>query len=86
MNNMRAFNAAQARYDAMSPPEDGPTECPECGGSGHHETIDGSGMECPDCDGTGWLTADGEPFDREQAEREDDGDNAWFHDPDMGDQ
>jgi hypothetical protein len=71
----------------------GKTACPTCEGNGCDESGDTciacNGEEtakCTDCTGTGWLNGDGEPCsDPSDGDREDDGDNAWFHDPDMGD-
>lgn len=55
----RSFDRAQLAYDNACPPEDGPCECPECGGKG----VDADLADCPVCEGKGWLDADGEPFD-----------------------
>jgi hypothetical protein len=69
MSDMPGYAAAQAAYDNMTPPDDGPYECPECGGSGHHETIDGSGLKCSACDGFGMISENGEPHDPHAKDR-----------------
>jgi DnaJ-class molecular chaperone len=59
-----AYARAQARYDAMTPPE-GPCACDECNGSGQIESasdVDGDLIDCPCCDGAGRLDENGEPF------------------------
>lgn len=69
MSNMRGFDAAQRAYDAMTPPDDGPYECPECGGSGTHHTLSDVDVHCLDCNGFGWIDETGEPFDPHAKER-----------------
>jgi DnaJ-class molecular chaperone len=65
MSNMRGYERAQAVYDAMTPPDDGPSECPDCDGSGYITTSDGQGNhddeECPTCKGFGLLDDSGQP-------------------------
>jgi DnaJ-class molecular chaperone len=58
-----AYARAQARYDAMSPPE-GPSECPECNGSGYEPALEDHEDEtpCACCEGAGRLDENGEPF------------------------
>jgi DnaJ-class molecular chaperone len=69
--NAATFARAQAAYDAMTPPEDGPVECPECEGSGVNKLVIGDRCDhCECCGGTGWLDENGEPFDPAQAERD----------------
>jgi DnaJ-class molecular chaperone len=49
----------------MAPPEDGPTECPECEGAGINKLVRGDRDDtCQCCDGTGWLDENGEPCAR----------------------
>lgn len=71
MNNSPGFKRAQAEYDAMLPPEDGPSECPECEGSGVNKLVIGDRDDnCQCCGGTGWLDENGEPFDPNKAEND----------------
>jgi DnaJ-class molecular chaperone len=74
MSNHAAMSRAQDRYDNMAPPEDGPTECPECDGVGQITTSDGQGNhddeECPTCKGFGLLDDNGQPHDPDAAERD----------------
>lgn len=72
MSNMPGFDAAQAAYDNMSPPEDGPYECPECNGSGSVPIPgdpEGEIMKCSACNGFGQIDESGEPFDPHAKER-----------------
>lgn len=46
-----------------APPEDGPTECEDCGGTGDKPTAEDDFAQCPTCEGCGWLDPDGEPFE-----------------------
>lgn len=62
-----AMRSAQARYDAMTPPDAGISECVECGGSGRSAK---DGSQCVFCAGFGEVDEDGFPFDRKQAERD----------------
>jgi DnaJ-class molecular chaperone len=74
MSNHAAMSRAQQRYDDMAPPEDGPSECPDCDGSGYITTSDGQGNhddeECPTCKGFGLLDDSGQPHDPDAAERD----------------
>jgi DnaJ-class molecular chaperone len=61
------YAAAQRAYDNMTPPEDGPSECPECEGSGINKLVRGDRDDtCQCCGGTGMLDENGEPFDPKQ--------------------
>jgi len=66
VNNYDAsLRRAQAAYDAMTPPDDGPSECPECDGCGRLSTFgegDGSDEDCETCGGSGYINEDGSPF------------------------
>jgi DnaJ-class molecular chaperone len=74
MSNHAAMSRAQSRYDNAAPPEDGPSECPECDGVGQITTSDGQGNhddeECPTCKGFGLLDDNGQPHDPDAAERD----------------
>lgn len=65
MSEMRGYAAAQRAYDNMAPPEDGPSECPECEGVGQYP---GEDEPCITCCGTGLIDEDGNPFDPNAAE------------------
>lgn len=72
MSNMPGFDAAQAAYDNMSPPDDGPYECPDCTGSGHMLAPgdpEGDHVKCYACDGFGMIDESGWPFDPHAKER-----------------
>jgi len=67
------FAAAQRAWEAMLPPEDGPCECSDCNGKGElpdPTDEDAEYIQCKTCDGFGMLTARGDPFDPDKAERE----------------
>ena len=69
--NAAAFKRAQAMCDAMTPPEDGPTECPECEGTGTNKLVIGDRDDtCECCGGSGYVDENGEPWDPKQAERD----------------
>lgn len=72
MSNMRGFDAAQAVYDAMTPPDDGPSECPECDGSGSNPAAceDHEDDTCECCEGSGQVDENGEPYFNEQENEE----------------
>jgi hypothetical protein len=73
MSEMRGYAAAQAAYDAMTPPDDGPYECPECNGRGDMPDPadeDADYVKCVACDGFGMIDENGEPFDPHKAERD----------------
>ena len=67
----RALSAAQATWDNASPPEGGPSDCPDCGGRGSCPAEDPNDEweECETCEGTGQVGEDGDPW----FEAEDDG-------------
>ena len=54
MTNMRGFAAAQRAYDNMTPPDDGPSQCADCDGSGY----DQEGEYCATCEGSGYVNDD----------------------------
>ena len=56
MNDYPGYARAQRMYDAQTPPEDGPYECPDCNARGGDEA-----GTCRACDGLGWIDADGQP-------------------------
>ena len=66
MTNMRGFAAAQRAYDNMTPPDDGPSQCADCDGSGY----DQEGEYCATCEGSGYVNDDGSAYDPEAAEFE----------------
>jgi hypothetical protein len=70
MSDLPGFAAAQRSYEAQLPPDGGPVECPDCAAG----LVDTSGFgdfdACDTCKGSGFVTADGEPHDPHQAERE----------------
>jgi hypothetical protein len=75
MSDLRGYARAQAQYDAMTPPDDGPYECPDCNGRGSFVGIgdipeEGDYTECAECNGFGWIGENGEPFDKDAAERD----------------
>ncbi len=75
MSNYEAsMRRAQIEYDNRTPPEDGPTECETCSGSGSITTSDGQGNTddetCPDCKGFRLIDENGEPFDPHKAEHD----------------
>jgi DnaJ-class molecular chaperone len=59
--------------------------CPSCNGTGVEGIDRGAKRPAPcwSCEGVGEMS---EEDYEERMLREDDGDNAWFHDMDMGDQ
>lgn len=72
--NQVRFNSAQAAYDNMTPPDDGPSECPECDGRGSFVGVggvpeEGDYTECTACNGFGWIDENGEPYDPDEAQR-----------------
>lgn len=72
MSDLPGYAAAQAAYDNMTPPDDGPYECPECNGSGHMLAPgdpEGDHVKCSACDGFGHIDESGEPFDPHAKER-----------------
>lgn len=72
MSDLPGFAAAQRSWEAMLPPEGGPSECRDCDGKGFNQldADDDSDSACTFCAGHGLVTADGEPHDPHQAERE----------------
>lgn len=63
MSDLPGYARAQAQYDAMTPPDDGPSECPECNGSGVSDLVIGDRDDtCQCCDGHGYIDENGEPF------------------------
>ena len=54
----RRFASAQWAWDNMAPPEDGPTLCYDCEGSGK----DIEGDVCQSCEGSGYVDEDGSPY------------------------
>lgn len=74
MSNMRGFDAAQREYDNRTPPDDGPSECAECGGKGVIYTDDPMGLgcdereDCTECAGFGFIDDNGQPFNPRAAE------------------
>lgn len=65
MSTMRGFDAAQREYDSRTPPDDGPSECPDCHG-GYRYTTDMDEneheIECETCKGFGLIDDNGQPF------------------------
>lgn len=71
MSDLPGYARAQAEWESRLPPDGGPVECPECSGTGVNvEVIGDRDDTCQCCDGHGLLTADGEPHDPHQAERD----------------
>jgi hypothetical protein len=71
--NMRGYERAQAVYDAMTPPDDGPQECPDCVRGWRCTTDDAENeheIKCETCNGFGWIDENGEPHDPDAAERD----------------
>ena len=71
-NDLPGYARAQAEWEAMTPPKDGPCECPDCKGGYRYTTDDAENeheIKCETCNGFGMLL-DGEPFDQHAAERE----------------
>ncbi len=71
MTNMRGFDAAQREYDNRTPPDDGPSECDNCNGTGHAPVPgdpEGDHAKCSICKGFGLIDESGEPFDPHAAE------------------
>ena len=62
--NEAAMRRAQAAFDALTPPDDGPAECPECDGFRRTENsgpfVDS--VVCETCLGSGRLNDDGSPY------------------------
>lgn len=70
--DLPGYARAQREWEAMEPPDGGPSECADCNGNGHVPAIgdpEGDHVECGACKGFGLLTPNGEPFDPEAAER-----------------
>ena len=63
MNDYPGFARAQAMYEAQTPPDDGPSECPDCNGSGYMPADEDHEDEltCMTCEGYGYLDEDGKP-------------------------
>lgn len=76
MNDMPGFAAAQRAWENMAPPEDGPSECPDCNGDGHAPVPgdpEGDHAKCSVCKGFGLIDDNGQPFNlnaKEEAEYE----------------
>lgn len=65
MSNMRGFDAAQREYDNRTPPDDGPSECPDCKGGYRYTTDDAENeheIKCETCEGLGLIDENGQPF------------------------
>lgn len=66
MSNYDAsMRRAQAAYDNMTPPDDGPSECPECMARGivpDPSDADADYIRCTTCEGACYLNDDGSPF------------------------
>jgi hypothetical protein len=66
-NDLPGYARAQREYDNRTPPDDGPSECPDCDGRGSFIGIgdvpeEGDYTECASCKGSGYLNDDGTPF------------------------
>jgi hypothetical protein len=65
MSNMHGFDAAQRAWEAMTPPDDGPSECPDCMARGirpNPTDPDADYERCTTCEGECYLNEDGSPF------------------------
>lgn len=66
------YAKAQREWEAMEPPSGGPCDCATCNGKGElpdPTDEDADYVQCEACKGFGMLTADGDPFDPDEAER-----------------
>lgn len=68
MSDLPGYARAQRECENQLPPEDGPSECPECSGRGVY--LDEDGESCKTCCGSGFVDANGDAFDPDKAEND----------------
>ena len=69
MHELPGYARAQREWEDRLPPEDGPSDCQDCNGSGtipDPSDPEGDYVECSACEGFGQVV-DGEPYDPSKA-------------------